>query len=122
MLSDTIVALATPPGRSALAVVRLCGADAFEVAGRVIDGFCPDPPRQATLAGFMDAAGEIIDRGIYLAFPGPQSYSGDDTVELTCPGGTTVAGRLYFADPEAGAYAPLDETTYRRIANGEVRI
>ncbi|MEE8061973.1 MAG: tRNA uridine-5-carboxymethylaminomethyl(34) synthesis GTPase MnmE [Gemmatimonadales bacterium] len=121
MLSDTIVALATPPGRSALAVIRLCGADAFEVAGRVIDGFSPDPPRHATLAGFMDAAGEIIDRGIYLAFPGPQSYSGDDTVELTCHGGTTVAGRLVAALEAAGARpAHPGEFTRRAVLHGKL--
>ena len=50
MLSDPIAALATPPGRSAIAVVRLSGAGAFEIAARVVDGFRSDRPRVATLA------------------------------------------------------------------------
>ena len=83
MLSDPIAALATPPGRSALAVVRVSGRSAFEVAARVIEGFRTDRPRLATLATFRHAA-EAIDRGLYTVFPGPQSYTGEDMVELSC--------------------------------------
>ena len=71
MLSDPIAALATPPGRSAIAVVRLSGVGAFEVAARVVDGFRPDRPRVATLATFRDAAGDVIDRGLVTVFPAP---------------------------------------------------
>ena len=73
MLSDPIAALATPPGRSALAVVRVSGSRAFEVAARVVEGFRTDPPRTATLAVFRNAAGEALDRGLYTVFPGPAS-------------------------------------------------
>jgi len=121
MLSDTIVALATPPGRSALAVVRLSGADAFDVAERVIDRFASHPPRLATLARFTDKGEETLDRGVYLAFPGPNSYTGDDTVELTCHGGTTVAGRLLAALEDAGARpAQPGEFTRRAVLNGKM--
>ena len=64
MLTDPIVALATPPGRSALALVRLSGEGAFAVAARVVPTFRPDPPRVARLAGFLDASGTPIDRGL----------------------------------------------------------
>jgi tRNA U34 5-carboxymethylaminomethyl modifying GTPase MnmE/TrmE len=57
MLSDPIVALATPPGRSALAVIRLSGAGALDVAARVIPSLVATPPRTARLATFRDAAG-----------------------------------------------------------------
>ncbi len=70
MLSDPIAALATPPGRSALAVIRLSGTGAFSLANRIIRGFTPDPPRRANLATFSSPDGELIDRGIYVAFPG----------------------------------------------------
>ena len=73
MLSDPIVALATPAGRSALAVVRLSGDGALAIAGRVIAGFSPDSPRTATLATFHAADGTPIDRGLYTVFPGPAS-------------------------------------------------
>ena len=84
MLTDPIVALATPPGRSALAVMRLSGTGALEVAARVVVGFRPRPARRATLATFRDAAGEVLDRGLYTVFPGPESYTGEDIVEFSC--------------------------------------
>src|SRR4051794_8797835 len=95
MLSDPIAALATPPGRSALAVIRLSGTGAFPLANQIIRGFTMDPPRRANLAAFYASDGELIDRGIYVAFPGPQSYTGEDLVELPCHGGLQVPGRCW---------------------------
>jgi tRNA modification GTPase len=103
MLSDPIAALATPPGRSAIAVVRLSGAGALAVAARVVDGFRADRPRVATLATFRDAAGETIDRGLVTVFPGPGSYTGEDLVELSCHGGLLAPARLLAALHAAGA-------------------
>ncbi len=121
MLCDPIVALATPPGRSALAVVRLSGAGAFEVAERVIAGFRRRPARLATLATFRDAGGEPIDRGIYTVFPGPASYTGDDLVELSCHGGLQVPARLVAALQAAGARAAAPgEFTRRAVLNGKL--
>jgi tRNA modification GTPase len=121
MLSDPIVALATVPGRSALAVIRLSGNGAFEVAERVIAGFRRKPARLATLATFRDAAGESIDRGIYTVFPGPGSYTGDDLVELSCHGGLQVPARLLAALQAAGARpAAAGEFTRRAVLNGKL--
>ena len=121
MLSDPIVALATPPGRSALAVVRLSGAGAFAIAQRVIVGFGAHPPRTATLATFRDAAGETIDRGLYTVFPGPASYTGEDLVELSCHGGLLAPARLLAALHEAGARpAAPGEFTRRAVLNGKL--
>ncbi|MEP7226690.1 MAG: GTPase, partial [Gemmatimonadales bacterium] len=116
-----MVALATPPGRSALAVIRLSGNGVFQVAERVIDGFRPKPARVATLATFRDAAGEPIDRGIYTVFPGPGSYTGDDLVELSCHGGLQVPARLLAALQAAGARpAAPGEFTRRAVLNGKL--
>jgi tRNA modification GTPase len=121
MLSDPIVALATPPGRSAIAVVRLSGAGAFEVAGRVIEGFRPSPARRATLATFHAADGSPIDRGIYTVFPAPASYTGDDLIELSCHGGLVVPVRLLAALQAAGARpAVAGEFTRRAVLNGKL--
>jgi tRNA modification GTPase len=121
MLSDPIVALATPPGRSALALIRLSGNGVFKVAERVIDGFRPKPPRVATLTTFRDAAGQPIDRGIYTVFPGPGSYTGDDLVELSCHGGLLVPARLLAALQAAGARsAAPGEFTRRAVLNGKL--
>ena len=121
MLSDTIVALATPPGRAALAVIRLSGKDAFVITERVVAGFRGEPARRATLATFRDADGAAIDRGVYTAFPGPHSYTGDDLVELSCHGGLLVPSRLIAALQAAGARpAAPGEFTRRAVLNGKL--
>ena len=121
MLSDVIVALATPPGRSALAVIRLSGRAAFEVARRVVDRFEISPPRQARLATFRNAAGVRIDRGLYTVFLGPRSYTGEDLVELSCHGGLTVPTQLLAALTAAGARAASPgEFTRRAVLNGKM--
>jgi tRNA modification GTPase len=120
MLSDPIVALATPPGRAALAVIRLSGAGSFDIARTVIDGFRQDPPRVATLATFRGADGPI-DRGIYTVFPAPRSYTGEDLVELSCHGGLQVPAQLLAAIQAAGARpAAPGEFTRRAVLNGKL--
>ncbi|MDQ3138771.1 MAG: tRNA uridine-5-carboxymethylaminomethyl(34) synthesis GTPase MnmE [Gemmatimonadota bacterium] len=121
MLSDPIAALATPPGRSALAVVRVSGSGAFEVAGRVIDGFRTAPPRSVTLATFRDVRGSAIDRGLYAVFPSPGSYTGEDLVELSCHGGLLAPALVLAALHEAGARpAAPGEFTRRAVLNGKL--
>lgn len=121
MLGDTIAALATPPGRSALAVVRLSGPRAFEVARRVVPAFTATPPRTAHLAQFVAADGAPIDRGLYTAFPHPHSYTGEDLVELSCHGGLVVPVRLLAALLAAGARQALPgEFTRRAVVNGRM--
>ena len=120
MLTDPIAALATPPGRSALAVIRVSGIGAFEVAGRVIADFTTDP-RRATLGWFRDADGQTIDRGVYTVYPGPRSYTGEDLVELSCHGGLLVPSRLLGALHAAGARpAAPGEFTRRAVLNGKL--
>jgi len=121
MLSDLIAALATPPGRSALAVVRLSGQRAFEVAAKVIEGFTSRHPRVALLASFHVPGGSTIDRGLYTVFPGPHSYTGEDLVELSCHGGLLVPTRLVSALHAAGARpAAPGEFTRRAVLNGKL--
>ncbi len=121
MLSDPIVALATPAGRSALAVIRLSGAGAFEIAARVIPRFRADPPRTAHYAAFRDASGALLDRGIYLVFPGPRSETGEDVVEFQCHGGLSVPARVVAAIEAAGARpAHPGEFTRRAVTNGKL--
>jgi tRNA modification GTPase len=121
MLSDPVVALATPPGRGALAIVRLSGERVFDLAARVIDGFESEPARTARLAGFTDEHGRLIDRGIYLTFLGPHSYTGEDSVECTCHGGLVVPARLVAAFQAAGARpAAPGEFTRRALMNGRM--
>jgi tRNA modification GTPase len=121
MLSDPIAALATPPGRSALAVVRLSGQGAFDVAGQVIQRFRTDRPRMAALATFHTLEGDPIDRGLYTVFPAPHSYTGEDMVELSCHGGMIAPARLLAALQAAGARpAAPGEFTRRAVLNGKL--
>jgi tRNA modification GTPase len=121
MLSDPIAALATPPGRSALAVIRVSGTGALEAAAGVIEGFRADRPRVALLATFRDAAGEAIDRGLYTVFPGPASYTGEDLVELSCHGGLLAPARILSALHDVGARpAAPGEFTRRAVLNGKL--
>jgi tRNA modification GTPase len=120
MLGDVIVALATPPGRSALAVVRLAGPGAFDVAAKVVERFRAEP-RVAQLATFSDADRNPIDRGLYTVFPAPRSYSGEDTVEFSCHGGLVAPERLVAALIAAGArQATAGEFTRRAVLNGRM--
>jgi tRNA modification GTPase len=121
VLTDPIVALATPAGRGALAIVRLSGAGVFDLAARIIDGFEVEPLRSARLAGFTDEHGRLIDRGIYLTFAGPHSYTGEDSIECTCHGGLVVPARLVAAFLAAGARpASPGEFTRRALLNGRM--
>jgi len=120
MLSDPIVALATPPGRSALAIVRVTGRGALAVAARVVPGLQAEPPRVARYAAFRGEAG-LIDRGIYIVFSAPASYTGEDLVEFTCHGGAVVPARLVAALEAAGARpAAPGEFTRRALLNGKL--
>ncbi|HET7453015.1 MAG TPA: tRNA uridine-5-carboxymethylaminomethyl(34) synthesis GTPase MnmE, partial [Thermoanaerobaculia bacterium] len=101
---DTIVAMATPMARSAIAVARLSGAGAFAIARAV----APDlpasaPPRTAHLASLRDATGEIFDRGLVTFFPAPSSYTGEDVAEISIHGNPVLARRLIAAAQAAGA-------------------
>ena len=121
MLSDPIAALATAPGRSAIAVVRLSGEGTLNIAAKVVQGFRPTPPREARLATFRDPSGEAIDRGLYIIFPAPRSYTGDDLVEFSCHGGSAVVTRLLAALYAAGARSALPgEFTRRAVLNGKL--
>lgn len=89
---DTIVARATPPGRGGVAIVRVSGPDAGNIAIEVC-GELPEP-RVATLAHFCDAQNRAIDSGLALYFPGPASFTGEDVLELHGHGGPVVCELL----------------------------
>lgn len=116
---DTIVAVATPPGRGAVGILRLSGPAAFACAERLC-GALP-PPRQAGLRRFRDGDGTVIDQGLALAFPGPQSYTGEDVVELQGHGGPVVLDLLLRAALASGArQARPGEFSERAFLNGRL--
>jgi len=121
MISDPIVALATAPGRAALAMVRLSGQGAFQVAAAVVRNLQTSQPRHATLGTFLDRRGRPVDRGLYIVFPAPHSYTGQDLVEFCCHGGAMAAPQLVAALVAAGARpAEPGEFTRRAVLNGKM--
>ena len=122
MLSDPIVALATPAGRSALALIRLSGKAAFDVAARALRPFRPDPPRVVRRVRLVHPdSGELVDDALAAAFPGPRTYTGDDLVEITTHGGLLVPAAAVAALVAAGARpAAPGEFTRRAVLNGKL--
>lgn len=118
--SDTIVAIATPPGRGGLGVVRLSGADAHEIARQLTKRPSPFTPRHATLTRlWMDAT--AIDHVVATLFPRPNSYTGDDTVEFSAHGSAVVLRSIVAAAIDAGArLAEPGEFTLRAFLNGRI--
>jgi tRNA modification GTPase len=103
-LLDTIVALATPMGRSALALVRLSGPRALDAVAAVARGLPRSPaPRHPSLLSLCEAGGEAIDRGLVTYFAAPASYTGEDMVEISVHGSPVVVRRLLDALAAAGA-------------------
>lgn len=90
--SDIIAAIATPPGKGGIGVVRVSGRS-LELLARKVAGSLPQP-RQARLSKFVDEAGLVIDQGIVLYFPAPHSYTGEDVLELQGHGGPAVMNLL----------------------------
>jgi tRNA modification GTPase len=94
--NDTIFAMVTPPGRSAVAICRLSGPRTREAVAR-LSGRVP-APRHAQLSRLMHpTSGEAIDDGLVLFFPAPRSYTGEDCAELQVHGGSAIARALIHA-------------------------
>ncbi|RUO43693.1 tRNA uridine-5-carboxymethylaminomethyl(34) synthesis GTPase MnmE [Aliidiomarina taiwanensis] len=93
--TDTIVAQATPPGKGGVGIVRVSGSQAKNVAKQIL-GQCPKP-RYALYTDFKDASGLVIDQGIALYFEGPNSFTGEDILELQGHGGPVVLDMLIRA-------------------------
>jgi len=123
-LRDPICAVATPPGKGAIGVVRLSGEGALEIAARVWRG--KDPRRlkggRFTFGEVVDPkTGEAIDQALLLVFRAPRSYTGEDLVEFHTHGSPAVLRRVLEVLLEAGArLAGPGEFTFRAYMNGKL--
>jgi tRNA modification GTPase len=122
-LDDPIVAIATPPGRGAIGIVRVSGRTLdpiiHAVCGRNLEA------RRATYLPLLDADGTAIDRGLVLHFPAPASYTGEDLFEIQAHGGPVVLQLLLARCLAAGAalgarLAQPGEFTQRAFLNGKL--
>lgn len=118
-VSDTIVAIATPPGRGGIGVVRVSGMLTASIAERVI-GRLPEP-RVATFGRFRNFQGDVIDEGITLYFPRPHSFTGEDVLELQGHGGPVVLDLILATVMQCGArLARPGEFTERAFLNDKI--
>ncbi|MFM2206138.1 MAG: tRNA modification GTPase trmE [Bacteroidota bacterium] len=124
---DTIVALATPPGSGAIAVVRLSGKNAFEIGGSVFlsgRGRKPDFSKLTSHTahfGTLSKEGKVVDEVVMTIFKGPRSYSGEDTLEFSCHGSVFVQQKVLDLLILAGArMAQPGEFTLRAFLNGKL--
>lgn len=118
--SDTIVAVATAPGRGGVGVVRLSGAGAIAVAQQ-ITGLKELPPRLANYTTFRDVKGAVLDSGLAIAFQGPASFTGEDVVELQGHGSPVMLDAIVRAAIVAGArMARPGEFSERAYLNGKM--
>ena len=117
--NDTIAAIATAPGAGGVGIVRLSGPRALAITEAI--GGRALLARRATRALFSDAAGEAIDDGIALAFPGPHSFTGEDVAELQAHGSPVLLRRLVERCCELGARpARPGEFSERAFLNGKL--
>jgi tRNA modification GTPase len=116
---DTIVALATAAGRGAIAVIRLSGARAIDIARAL--GASGLQPRRATRVALRQPNGEPLDDALITWFAAPRSYTGDEVVEIATHGGHVVPALVLAACVAAGARpATPGEFTRRAVLNGRM--
>ena len=116
--TDTIAAVATPPGQGGVGIVRISGPLALKIGETIVGE--PLPPRHALHAQFSHE-GELLDDGVGLYFAAPNSYTGEDSVELQGHGGPVVMQMLLNAVLAAGArLARPGEFSERAFLNGQI--
>ncbi|OQW46545.1 MAG: tRNA uridine(34) 5-carboxymethylaminomethyl synthesis GTPase MnmE [Proteobacteria bacterium SG_bin6] len=117
--SDTIFAVASGPPPAAIAVMRVSGPAAFTLAETFV-GALP-APRRASLRTLRGGDGTLLDRALVLVFPGPNSASGEDLVELHLHGGRAVVAAVSAAlAASGGRLAEPGEFTRRALTNGRI--
>lgn len=123
---DLIAAIATGSAATAIGIVRLSGDGCFSICDQVFRAknkkpFAQQSPRCMVFGEMLDAQGRVIDRGLAVRFPGPNSYTGEDSAEFHCHGSPVVLQELLSALFQAGArQAGPGEFTKRAFLNGRL--
>lgn len=125
MSKNTIVALATPFGRSGVGVIRLSGDSALEITRKLIreQNFSP-VPRQTTLRKVFDTGGgELIDEVLITYFKSPQSFTGEDVIEISCHGSPVLIRQIIDSCLKLDArLAEAGEFSLRALSNGRINL
>lgn len=120
---DTIAAIATAPGRGAISVVRMSGRDALGIASQIVHPW-PVAPRRATLCRITDSArSRVLDQALVTVFVSPDSFTGEDLIEISGHGGQYVPALLLEMLISCGARsAEPGEFSRRAVLNGKLDI
>jgi tRNA modification GTPase len=120
--NETIAAICTAPGQGAIAVIRLSGPMAFEIASTVFSGPVSSYSTHTAHYGkILSKEGTPIDHVLLLVLKNPKSYTGEDTVEISCHGGSVISRRILERLYEAGARpAEPGEFSLRAFLNGKI--
>ena len=120
---ETIVALATPPLRSALAIVRLSGDDCFFIVSKFFTKDITKVEKSTIYHGFIKEEEELIDEVVLLAYKGPRSFTGEDRVEIMCHGSPLIFNRIIKVALKNGArLATNGEYSSRAYAHGKLNL
>src|SRR6516225_323502 len=121
---ETIVAISTPHGRSGIGVVRISGSDAVAIARRFFRTSSPNfdlEHRKATLGKWVDLKDGEVDEVVVTFFSSPNSYTGEDVVEISAHGNPLTLGKIVETARTAGArIAAPGEFTLRAVAHGKM--
>lgn len=119
---ETVAAIATPPGEGGIAVIRISGKDAVPVAEKVFSGDVTKYSSHTVHFGsIVDAAGSRVDDVLLVVMRAPKSYTGEDTVEISCHGGSLIARKVLEVILSSGARAALPgEFTFKAFMNGKL--
>ena len=120
---DTICAVSTPPGRGGIAVIRVSGPQALDLVQRCWQGKPLNEMASHTvhLGHVVDKTGEVLDQAVLTVFKAPNSFTGEDVVELACHGSTWIQQQVIQALIDAGCrHATAGEFTRRAFANGRM--
>ena len=119
-ITDTIAAIATPPGTGGIAVVRISGPAALTVA-RTITSQKNFKPNTIVPVKILAVNGTVLDRGLAACFKKPHSYTGEDVIEINCHGSYFLAQRILEESLKAGArLAQPGEFTKRAFLSGKI--
>ncbi|MCF8246414.1 MAG: tRNA uridine-5-carboxymethylaminomethyl(34) synthesis GTPase MnmE [Saprospiraceae bacterium] len=122
-LSDTIVALATPPGVGAIGVIRLSGERALAIAEQVFSGkkLTKQPSHTLHFGTIKNDDGQVLDEVLVSVFKGPNSYTGENITEVSCHGSPFILQKIIELFIEKGArMAQPGEFTLRAFLNGKM--
>jgi tRNA modification GTPase len=121
-MEETIAAVATPPGEGGVAIIRISGQRSLDVAQKVYSGPIHTYATHTVHFGrIVDAAGALVDEVLVVVMRAPRSYTGEDTVEIQCHGGSLITRRVLETVLKAGArVARPGEFTYRAYMNGKI--